>query len=112
MAVHDEGTTPETAKPAPRKKISPVRNAIGVVLLVSLSAVAYLEWDANRRSTAAIQKLNQALASEEAGLLTMEQVEGLLGRGPGGPGVAEGREMRVTYTWRGVFRRYRLVAVY
>src|SRR3954470_15448685 len=99
MAVHDEGTTPGPTEPTPKKKVSPVRNAIGVVLLVSLSAVAYLESDANRRSTAAIQKLNQALASEEAGLLTMEQVEGLLGRGPDGPGVPEGRETRVTYAW-------------
>jgi hypothetical protein len=92
--------------------VSPARNAIGLVLLVALSPVAYLEWDANRRSSAAISKLNQAMANEEGGLLTMEQVEGLLGRSPDGPGVAEGRELKVRYTWRGVFRRYPLVAVY
>jgi hypothetical protein len=112
MAEHDEGTAPGPAVPGPKKKVSPVRNAIGVVLLVSFSAVAYLEWNANRRSSAAILKLNQALAKEEGDLLSMEQVEGLLGRGPDGPGVAEGRELRVTYTWRGVFRKYPLVAVY
>jgi hypothetical protein len=44
--------------------------------------------------------------------MTMEQVEGVLGRGPDGPGVAEGQELKVTYSWRGVFRRYPLVAVY
>src|SRR4051812_21775759 len=112
MAVHDEGTAPGTARPAPRKKISPVRNAIGVVLLVSFSAVAFLEWDANRRSSAGILRLNQALANEEEDLLSMEQVASLLGRGPDGPGVSEGRELKVTYTWRGVFRKYPLVAVY
>jgi hypothetical protein len=49
---------------------------------------------------------------EEGDLMTMDQVEGLLGRVPDGPGVTEGQELKVTYTWRGVFRRYPLVAVY
>src|SRR5882757_5549453 len=112
MAANDEGTAPELAKLGLKKKVSPARNAIGLVLLVAFSAVAYLEWDANRRSSAGIFKLNQALANEEGGLLSMEQVEGLLGRKPDGHGVAEGRELKATYTWRGVFRKYPLVAVY
>jgi hypothetical protein len=112
MAANDEGRASEPVKPGLKKKVSPARNAIGLVLLVAFSAVAYKEWDANRRSNAAIFKLNQVLANNEDDLLTMEQVEGLLGRGPDGPGVAEGRELRVTYTWRGVFRKYPLVAVY
>jgi hypothetical protein len=112
MAVHDEGTAPGQAEPGLKKKVSLVRNAIGVVLLVSFSAVAYREWDANRRSNAGIQKLNQALARDEGDLLSMEQVEGLLGRGPDGPGVAEGGELKVTYTWRGIFRKYPVIAVY
>jgi hypothetical protein len=111
MAAHDEGTAPEKAKPGP-KKVSPVRHVIGLVLLVSFSAVAYLEWDANRRSSAGIARLNQALASEEGDLLSMEQVEELIGRRPDGPGVTQGQELKVTYTWRGVFRKYPLVAVY
>jgi hypothetical protein len=92
--------------------VAPVRNAIGLALLVAFSAVAYLEWDANRRSSAGIAKLNQALAKEEGDLLSMEQVEGLIGRGPDGPGVAEGRELKVAYTWSGIFRKYPLIAVY
>jgi hypothetical protein len=112
MATHDEGAASERAEPGRKKKVSPARNAIGLVLLIALSAVAYLEWDANRRSSAGIARLSQALAKEEGDLLSMEQVEALLGRGPDGPGVAEGREMKVRYTWRGVFRKYPLVAVY
>jgi hypothetical protein len=112
MVAHDEGTAPGRAEPGLKKKVSPVRNAIGLVLLVAFSAVAYGEWDANRRSSAGIAKLNRALANEDGDLLTMEQVEGLLGRGPDGPGVAEGQELKVAYTWRGVFRKYRLIAVY
>jgi hypothetical protein len=110
--TQSEGTAPGRAEPGLKKKVSPVRNAIGLVLLVVLSAVAYLEWDANRRSNAGIAKLNLALAKEEGDLLTMEQVEGLLGRGPDGPGVTEGRELKVAYSWRGVFRKYPLIAVY
>jgi hypothetical protein len=116
MAVHDEGTAPEGAapqgtKPGP-KKVSPLRQAIGVVLLVAFSAVAYLEWDANRRSSAAMTRLNQALENEEGDLLSKDQVEKMIGRQPDGPGVAQGPELKVTYTWRGVFRKYPLVAIY
>jgi hypothetical protein len=112
MDVHNEETASGQAGPGVKQKISPVRNAIGLVLLVAFSTVAYLEWNANRRSSAGIAKLNQALAKEEGDLLTMEQVEGLLGRGPDGPGVAEGRELKVAYSWRGVFRKYPLIAIY
>jgi len=112
MATHDEGADPGLTKSGPKRKVSPVRNAIGLLLLVAFSAVAYLEWDANRRSSAGILRLNQALANEEEDLLSMEQVASLLGRGPDGPAVTEGRELKVTYTWRGVFRKYPLVAVY
>src|SRR4051794_13350768 len=102
MAMQDEGTGAERPNPVhTRKKVSPARNAIGAVLLVALSAVAYLEWDANRRAAAGTRRLNEALAREEADLLTMDQVEALLGRKPDGPGVVEGLETRVVYTWRG-----------
>jgi hypothetical protein len=112
MAEQDEGSGPEPAKSGLPGKVSTARNVIGVVLLVLLSAIAYREWDANRRSAAGIFRLNQALAREEGDLLSMDQVEGLLGRGPDGPGVAQDEELRVTYTWRGVFRKYPVVAVY
>ena len=118
MATHDEGTVPEQPKPAARRKVSPARNAIGVVLLLAFSAVAFKEWDANRRSTAAIARLNEALAKDDGDLLSMEQVEGLIGRKPDGPAVPNpggnpvGQELKVEYTWRGVFRKYPLVAIY
>jgi hypothetical protein len=111
MAAYDNRKASGRAKPRRKKKVSPVRNAIGLVLVVSLSVVAYLEWDANRRSSACIRSLNEAMASEQ-GLLSMKQVEGILGRKPDGPGVTKGREVMFTYTWRGVFRKYTLVASY
>jgi hypothetical protein len=111
MAARDEGTAPEPVKPG-RKKVSLLRNLIAVLLLISLSAVAYREWDAHRQSSVAIHKLNQAMANEEGDLLSIQQVERLIGRGPDAPGVAEGQELKFTYTWRGVFRKYPLIAVY
>ena len=103
MATHDEGTARGRAKPKGTKQVSPARNAVAVVLLVAFSAVAYLEWNANRQSGAAIARLNQAMARDEDGgdLLSKEQVEGMIGRGPDGPGVDEDGETKVTYTVEG-----------
>ena len=67
MASNDEATAPGRAESGLKKKVSPLRNAIGLVLMIAFSAGAYLEWDANRRSSAGIAKLNQALAKEEGG---------------------------------------------
>jgi hypothetical protein len=84
------------------------------VLLIALSAVAYLEWTANRQSGAAIRKLNEILAMDKDSedLLSADQVESLIGRKPDGPGAEDGGMLRVRYTWKGVFRQYRLTAVY
>ena len=116
MAEHDEGTAPERAMPDERKSVSPLRNAIAVVLLVAFSAVAYLEWSANRQSAAAITRLDRAMTrdeDEEGGkLLTREQVERLLGRGADGPGVDLNGDLKVTYTWKGAFREYPLTTIY
>ncbi len=114
MATHDEGTARGRAEPKGTKRVSPARNAVGVVLLVAFSAVAYLEWNANRQSGAAIAKLNQALARDEEGsdLLSKEQVEGMIGRGPDGPGADEAGELKVTYTWKGAIRKYPLTTFY
>ena len=92
MATRDEGLTGGRAQPKGKTKVSPARNVIAAVLLVALSAVAYLEWTANRQSGAAIRKLNETLAGDEdsADLLSMEQVEGLIGRKSDGPGVEQG----------------------
>lgn len=114
MARHDEGTARGRAKPNGKKPISPARNAVAVVLLVAFSAVAYMEWNANRQSGAAIAKLNQALARDEDGvdLLSKEQVEDMIGRRPDGPGVDQDGALKVTYTWKGAIRKYPLTTFY
>jgi hypothetical protein len=112
MAMNDEGTAQQSAQPKVKKKVSPVRNVIAFVLLVAFSAIAYLEWNANRQSNAAKTKLNNALAKEEGDLLSQKQVEDLIGRQADGPGVEGGDELKVTYTWKGIFRQYPMIAVY
>jgi hypothetical protein len=108
-----EGLTGEPARPQ-GKQVSLARNAIGAVLLIAFTAVAYREWTANRESGAAIRKLDETLASDKDSehLLSRDQVEGLIGRKPDGPGVEDGGLLRVRYTWKGVFRQYPLTVVY
>jgi hypothetical protein len=98
MTRHDEGTIGERANPKGKKKVSPARNAVAAVLLVAISLVAYLEWSANRRSSAAVSKLNALLGKEDSDLLAMEQVEVLLGRKSDGPVVEENGALKATYT--------------
>jgi hypothetical protein len=112
MATQDEGTPQAPEKPKERKKVSPTRNVIALALLIAFSTIAYLEWNANRQSGAAINKLNKALENEEGDLLSMQQVNDLVGREPDGPGVDDKGELRVTYTWKGVFRKYPLRTIY
>jgi len=114
MATHEEGTAQERANPGGKKGVSPVRNVIAAVLLVALVIVASLEWAANRRSGAAIRRLNETLATDQdsVDLLSKQQVEDLIGRGPDGPGVEENGTLKVRYTWKGVFREYSLTATY
>ena len=86
---------------------------IGLVLLVVLSTVAFLEWNANRQHGAATTKLDQALRKEEGDLLTKPEVEKMIGRAEDRPGVDDGGGLlKVTYTWRGVVRKYPLAAFY
>jgi hypothetical protein len=115
MATYDGRKAPGRAKPRRKKKVSPIRNVIGLALVVVLFAVAYLEWDANRRASASIQKLKDAM-SKEQGLLSKERVEDILGRKPDGQEVAgaeaENQYLVYTYTWKGVFRKYSVAATY
>jgi hypothetical protein len=45
-------------------------------------------------------------------LLTKEQVEDMIGRGPDGPGVDQDGTTKVTYTWKGAIRKYPLTTFY
>lgn len=109
-AVASQGPTVQPQKQ--KKKVSPLRNVLSFLLLIALSAIAFLEWNANQKSGAAIRKVNAALAKEEGDLLTMQQIQDMIGRQPDAPPVEKDGQLHATYTWRGVFRHYRLTAVY
>jgi hypothetical protein len=74
--------------------------------------VGFREVSANRDFATAVRKLEAALANEEGGLLSKQEVERMIGRSADGPPVNEGGESKVSYTWRGVFRTYHLGASY
>jgi hypothetical protein len=92
-------------------KVSPLRNLIGLVVLLAVITVGVVEVMANMGFNNAVNALNGKLKDVELGP-SQPEVEKLMGKTPDGPGVREGSESRVRYTWRGVFRSYSLVAYY
>jgi hypothetical protein len=102
-------------KPRGKTKVSPIRNVIGLILLVVLVTVAVLEFSANRGYTAAMNKLTASMPSEDdpkAELLPMTDAEKIIGKAADGPAVKEEGLMKKTYTWRGAVRSYKLAAYY
>lgn len=110
MSAPNEGGPPRTGRgPA---KVSPARNLAGLVVLVIAVVVGGLEIYANRQAQAAVSKLDHRAGEEEKDLATESEVETLIGRKADGPGVSEGSSVKKTYTWSGVFRRYRVQVEY
>ena len=98
--------------PSRKPQVSPVRNLAGVVLLVVLAGVGFLEYSANQGYNSAMNSLDAALGNEEGDLLTQAEVEAMIGKTADGPLEAVGGELRGRYTWRGLFRSYDLTAYY
>jgi hypothetical protein len=110
-----EQLEPRKTEGGGKKKISPLRNVIGVVLLVTFATVAVLEFQANRGYNAAMNALVAKMPSDEdadAGLLPMVEAEKLIGKPADGPAVKEANLLKKTYTWRGAVRTHKLVAFY
>jgi hypothetical protein len=115
MADGGDSIQTERKKPKGKTKVSPIRNVLGLILLVVLVTVAVLEFSANRGYTAAMNKLTASMPSEEdpkAELLPMTTAEKLIGKVADGPAVKEEGYMKKTYTWRGAVRSYKLAAFY
>jgi hypothetical protein len=110
------GPNPEGAAPASpsadspkaptgpaRKPVSPVRNAIGLVVLIAVVVIGSVEITSKYRFNAAVNALNERSSDETKELMTQSETNVLLGRQPNGPGVDVG-EMgsvftRKIYTW-------------
>jgi hypothetical protein len=113
MATEVQGNESPPVRPKkPKKPISPARTIIGLVLLVGLSAVAYLEFSANRGFNQAVKTLNDALDKDDAGLLSDKDVEGLIGKAADGPAVKDAEGTKLSYTWSGVIKKHRFTAFY
>jgi hypothetical protein len=112
MSAPGESDRTPPAKPVPKAKVSPVRNIVGLVLLIALVVVAFVEFQAVQQAKAACQKVNKRLEAEESDLPTQKEIETMIGRKPDGPGTTEGDQVTLQYTWRGIFRKHTMTAVY
>jgi hypothetical protein len=116
VVMSDPGSA-ETKKPAAAKKrVSPARNAIGLVVLVSVLVVGWVQYTAKAKYNAAVTAVDARSQDEEKGLLTDSEAEKLFGRSPDGPGTNYQDADRVftkkTYTWRGLLKSYTVTAFY
>jgi hypothetical protein len=106
-----------TEKPGSSKqKVSPLRNAIGLIVLVTVIVVGWLQYSAKSAYNTAATALNERMKEEEKDLMSEQEVDSLLGKSPDGPGSDfrdDFREFTMkTYTWRGVLKSYTVTAFY
>jgi hypothetical protein len=101
---------------APKKRVSPARNIIGLLLLLALVAVVWLEYSAHFRYTGAVKALEARTQDEDKGLMDVPEAETLLGKSPDGPGIEITNNdltfTKKTYTWRALLRPKTLTAFY
>jgi len=110
MSTQQGASAPQTQKT--KKTVSPVRNAIALLLFILFALVAYKEWTARAGADQAKDKIEKRLAKEEGDLPSMQEVQDLVKNAPDGPGKVDGPETAVTYTWKGIFRKYVMKASY
>ncbi len=110
-------TTAGNDKTGPSKKpVSPARNAVGVVVLIAVLAVGWIQYSAQSAYTAAVNALNERTQDENKGLMTVSEAETLIAKPADGQGVDIKEEnatyTKQTYTWRGLLKSYTLAAYY
>jgi hypothetical protein len=114
MSVPSSPDSPPTG--APKKGVSPARNIIGLVVLLALVAVVWLEYSAHFGYNGAVKALEARTQDEEKGLMDVQEAETLLGRSPDGPGTDFNDDGRIftkkTYTWRALLRPKTVTAFY
>src|SRR5579875_3484325 len=67
-------SAPGTASPA-KQPVSPARNIIGIIVLIAVVVVGWLEYSAKAGYNAAVTAVNQRLEDEEHGLPTQSEIE-------------------------------------
>lgn len=108
----DSGSVPSSPARA-KPKASVARNAVGIVLLIGLSAVAFIEWNARRQAVAACDHLERALEEHKNGpRISRAEAEAIIGRPTHESDADQLPLYRVNYVWNGVFRRHIVTAEY
>ncbi len=101
---------------SPKKKVSPARNLIGLIVLVVVLAVAGFQYAALIRYSFAVKALDARALDDDKGLMTNQEADSLLDKAPDGPGsdfTEEGRRFtKKTYTWQGPLKSFTLTAFY
>ena len=108
-------SAPEKSGPA-KEPVSPVRNVIGLIVLVAVVVVGGLEVWAKTRYNTAVNALNDRMKDEDKGLMTLSEAETMIGKAPddAGSDVQEGSFtfLKKNYTWKGLINSYTLSAYY
>jgi hypothetical protein len=114
--MSDPGSTGTESASAPKKKVSPARNAIGLIVLIIMLVFCGFQYAAVLGYNAAVKALDKRTQQEDKDLLGVSEAETLLGKAPDGPGHdVEDSNRKFTmkkYTWHGVIASYTITAYY
>jgi hypothetical protein len=105
----------ETTVPT-KKKVSPARNVIGLIVLIVMIAIGWFQYSAVIGYNAAVKAMDARTTAEDKDLMSVQEAETLLGKAPDGPGTdfQEGNRSFTTktYSWWGPLKSYTLTAFY
>ncbi len=114
--MSDPGSTSTEKTGSSKKKISPARNVIGIVVLAAVIVVGFFQYSAVFAYNRAMKALDTRTQDEEKGVLAVPEVESLVGKSADGPGsdFDDGTRAftKTKYTWRGPLKSYTLTAYY
>jgi hypothetical protein len=114
--MSDASSSPVERQTSSKKGVSPTRNIAGSLVLIAVLIVGAFQYYALYGFNTAVTALGARTANENAGLLTVEDTESLLGRSPDGPAVDVKDVIQTlskqTYTWRGPIKSYTLTAYF
>jgi hypothetical protein len=114
--MSDPGSTGTENSASSKKKVSPARNVVGIVVLVAVIIAGWFQYSAVFAYNRALKALDARNQDEEKGLLDVPEVENLVGKPADGPGsdFLEGTRTftQTKYTWRGPLKSYSLTAYY
>jgi hypothetical protein len=114
--MSDPGSTGTENSASSKKKVSPARNVVGIVVLVAVVIAGWFQYSAVFAYNRALKALDARTQDEEKGLMDVPEAESLVGKPADGPGsdFLEGTRTftQTKYTWRGPLKSYTLTAYY